>query len=124
MNIAVIIAGCRDFSDYEKLKAAADSIIPSEPNNDITIISGHANGADALGERYAREHKYNLELFPANWSLYGKAAGPIRNAKMANRANEFDKGVLVAFWDGRSRGTKSMIDIAIEIGLEVHVIRI
>ena len=73
----VIIAGGRDFTDYQKLKKICDYILQNQ--NNIEIISGTANGADKLGVRYAKEKGYSLKQFPANWNRYGKAAGPKRN---------------------------------------------
>ena len=67
---------------------------------------------------YAADHNLQCELFPADWEHHGKAAGPIRNAEMAEVAD-----ALIAFWDGQSRGTKSMIDLAKRKGLQVAVVR-
>ena len=82
------------------------------------IISGHASGADSLGERYVQERGSLLDTYPADRKVHGKAAAPIRNAKMAEVAD-----ALIAFWDGKSRGTKNMIDTAIKRGLKVAVVR-
>lgn len=114
----VIIAGCRDFSNYELLKEKCDYLLQNQKEEDIVIISGHASGADTLGERYAQELGYKLETYPADWQAHGRAAGPIRNAQMANIAN-----ALIAFWDGKSRGTKNMIETATKRGLQVAVVR-
>lgn len=77
----------------------------------LEIISGTANGADKLGERFAKEYNLKIKRFPANWDLYGKSAGYKRNEQMALYAKE-DNGILIAFWNGKSKGTKHMIDIA------------
>lgn len=114
----VIIAGCRDFDDYELLKEKCDYFLQDEKKEDVVIISGHASGADALGERYAQERGFQLETFPADWKAHGRAAGPIRNARMASAAN-----ALIAFWDGKSRVTKNMIEIAKNHNLKVVVVR-
>ena len=126
-EIRIIIAGSRTFSDYAKLKINVHKIvanlIASFDSNNIRIISGTANGTDKLGERFAKEYGYKLSRFPANWSI-GKRAGYIRNEKMAQIASEEDcYGVLIAFWDGESKGTKHMIYLAEKYGLEVHVIK-
>lgn len=76
----VIIAGCRDFDNYELLKEKCDYFLQDEKKEDVVIISGHASGADALGERYAQERGSLLETYPADWKVHGRAAGPIRNA--------------------------------------------
>lgn len=114
----VIIAGCRDFNDYELLKEKCDYFLQDEKKEDVVIISGHASGADALGERYAQERGFQLETYPADWKAHGRAAGPIRNARMASAAN-----ALIAFWDGKSRGTKNMIETAKNHNLKVVVVR-
>lgn len=114
----VIIAGCRDFDDYELLKEKCDDFLQDEKKEDVIIISGHASGADALGERYAQERGFQLETYPADWKAHGRAAGSIRNARMASAAN-----ALIAFWDGKSRGTKNMIEIATKHNLKVAVVR-
>ena len=90
--------------------------------DNLEIVSGHAPGADALGEKFARDNGYKLTLFPAEWDKYNRAAGPIRNEQMAKYAAEADKGILIAFPIGESRGTRNMITLAKRYGLEVHVI--
>lgn len=111
----IIIAGSRTFNDYPKLKKKLDSILKNQ--KDITIISGTASGADRLGERYADENHYNLEKYPAMWDIFGKSAGYKRNEEMANIAD-----ACVVFWDGKSSGTKHMIDIAKKNKLKLRII--
>ena len=112
--LRVIIAGSRDFDDYALLQDHADYMLSRQ--EDIEIVSGGASGADALGERYAKERGYRLKIFPADWAKYGRIAGPIRNREMAAYAD-----ALLAYWDGRSRGTKNMIDEARANGLKVSI---
>lgn len=74
------------------------------------IVSGHARGVDQMGERYAAEHGIPCRLFPAQWrdpvtGLTDRAAGHKRNQAMAQYAD-----ALIALWDGRSPGTKHMIE--------------
>lgn len=115
----VIIAGGRHFNDYELLKEKCDYYLQHKlQEGRVVIISGHATGADALGERYAQERGLFLDAHPADWDKHGRAAGPIRNAEMAEVAD-----ALIAFWDGASRGTKNMIDTAKSKGLKVVVVR-
>ena len=78
----------------------------------IKIISGMAKGADSLAIRYADEHKLTKILFPANWKAYPRIAGFLRNNDMLSIATH-----LIAFWDGKSSGTKHMIDITQEKGI-------
>ena len=115
----IIIAGSRYFTDYDLLKKKCAKI--SELKNPV-IISGHAKGADVLGERFAREHNIPLKIFPANWEKYGNKAGPIRNEEMAKYASKANKSYLVAFPLGESRGTMNMINVAKQHGLKVYVV--
>jgi len=110
----VIIAGGRDFFDYARLCVYCDYIL--QDYDMVEIVSGAAGGADRLGERYAKEKRHKLKLFPAEWDTYGKSAGYKRNEEMAKYANG-----LIAFWDGESKGTKHMIDIAKKHKLKVRV---
>lgn len=117
----VIIAGGRNFTDYEKLERECSQILfpPDEP---IEIVSGCARGADELGIRFAKATKIPVKMFPANWTMYGRSAGHRRNAEMANYAKE-DGGMLIAFWDGKSKGTENMINLAKFQGLDTFVVR-
>ena len=112
----IIIAGGRNFRDYDKLRESCDNLLVNQ--KEVEIVSGTAAGADTLGERYAQEKGYEVKKFPAQWDLYGKSAGYKRNQQMAEYADG-----LIAFWDGKSRGTKHMIDIANKMGLKVRVVR-
>jgi hypothetical protein len=110
----VIIAGCRDFNNYDLLKSKLDFYFS---NIEVTeIVSGACSGADKLGERYALEHNIPVKQFPANWNL-GRKAGPLRNEEMASYAD-----ALVAFWDLESRGTKDMINRAEKHNLKIRVV--
>ena len=115
----VIIAGCQDFNDYKLLSEKCDNILGNkQKTHDVIVISGGARGADRLGERYAREHGLPFRVFPADWERDGNSAGPKRNALMAANAD-----ALIAFWDGASKGTKNMIEIARSRGLLIRVIQ-
>ena len=113
----VIVAGGRHFNDYSKLTKSLNHMLSNIPDDDIEIVSGVAKGADHLGELYAADNNLSISLFPADWDTYGKAAGYRRNADMADYGTH-----LVAFWDGESRGTKSMIELAKKKGLKVKVV--
>lgn len=120
MSYKIIVAGGRDFADYEKLKQKLNYLFQNEPycfTDDIEIVSGTARGADQLGERYAQECHMPIKRFPADWDLYGKRAGYIRNEQMAKYADS-----CVVFWDGKSKGTKMMIDLAIQYKLALMII--
>lgn len=115
----VIVAGSRDFDDYSLMCECCDRFLSQKKNtHSIVIVSGAARGADSLGERYAHERGYAVERHPADWQREGKAAGPIRNAQMAKVAD-----ALIAFWDGNSRGTQNMIELARQKPLPYRVVR-
>ncbi len=111
----LIIAGGRDFNNYDLVEKEANEMVSGVQN--VEIISGLAKGADLLGCRFAEENGYPLRGFAAEWGKFGRAAGPIRNKLMAKNATH-----LLAFWDGKSRGTKHMIEYAKELGLGVKVV--
>lgn len=116
----VIIAGDRRFNDYGFLCEKCDGVLSGRiASGEVVIVSGHARGTDLLGERYASEHSLRCELFPADWEKYGRSAGPIRNREMASHAD-----ALIAFYDGKSKGTGNMIRLARDLGLEVDVFNI
>jgi len=108
-----IIAGGRDFEDYDTLIAIAGKVVRRED----TIISGGAKGADALGEQFAERNGLELDVYPAEWDKYGKGAGYRRNHQMSLVGDG-----LIAFWDGKSRGTKNMIENAHKARLTTVVV--
>lgn len=114
----VIIAGGRNFNDYSRLKNVCSFYLGNKIPNEIEIVSGTANGADKLGEIYANENGYKIKRFPADWDKYGKSAGHKRNLQMAEYAD-----ALILFWDGKSKGSKSMLGYAEKYGLEIRVER-
>ncbi len=113
--IKVIIAGGRNFDDFNRLCKVCDEFLQDQ--NHIEIVSGAYKGADLLGERYAAEQNHPIKQFPADWRRYGKSAGLKRNTEMAAYAD-----ALIAFWDGESKGTKHMIELATQAGFKVKVI--
>lgn len=112
----VIIAGGREFNDYELLQQKCDILFSQK--RPTVIVCGEARGADLLGKRYATENQISVLSFPADWKKYGNRAGYIRNEEMAQNAD-----ALVAFWDGKSRGTKHMIELAKKYNLQVRIVR-
>lgn len=114
----IIIAGGRDFDDYDKLKRYFLHLTSTLQPNNIEIVSGGARGADALGEKLGKELGIDVVRFPADWDKHGKSAGYIRNAEMSKHSTH-----LIACWDGTSRGTKNMIETAKKDGLTVRVLK-
>ena len=109
----VIIAGSRS---YDKGICYIHEILEELciPVNEV--VCGMAIGADLAGKAWAEDRGIPIKEFPANWSKYGKRAGILRNIEMGDYADE-----LVALWDGKSRGTKHMIDYMTKLGKPTHV---
>lgn len=112
----IIIAGSRNFNNYDFLENKINELIKNKQIDITEIVSGKAKGADFLGEKYASLNNISIKEFPANWNLYGKKAGFLRNQEMGNYAD-----VLIAFWDGNSKGTKHMIDYMKSLKKQVFV---
>lgn len=117
-----VIAGSRTIDGergYEIVKkAVADSKFEVSE-----VVSGRAKGVDLLGEQWALENKTAIRFFPADWKLYGRKAGWIRNKRMAEYIKEGNGGVI-CIWDGISKGTKNMIDIAKKMELNLFVVNV
>lgn len=111
----VIIAGGRDFNDFRKLSEVCMYMLQNKSN--VEIVSGTCKGADKLGEQFAKFAGHSLKQFPASWDEFGKAAGFLRNKEMAEYAD-----ALIVFWDGQSKGTKHMIDLATKMNLKVKLV--
>lgn len=112
----IAIVGCRDFEDWEKFSEKLAHIIPMGARE---IISGGAPGTDKMAKQYAIRYAYIYTEFPADWETYGKSAGPRRNKQIVDYAD-----MVVAFWDGKSPGTKSTIEFAKKVNKELIVINI
>ena len=110
----LIIAGSRTFTDYQLL---CHTLAP-ERHRLTEVIHGGARGADQLGFRWAVRHHVRSRCFAADWERFGKAAGERRNHQMAQAGD-----MLLAFWDGRSTGTRHMISCMQQLGKPVAVVR-
>ena len=106
----VIIAGGRDFKDYDYLTTKVDAmLINKAKTHKIVVVSGMAKGADSLAIKYSQDKGYELKGMAADWDTHGKKAGYLRNQDMCDYAD-----ALIAFHDTKSRGTRNMIDITIK----------
>lgn len=110
----IIVAGSREFENYSLLADTLDKLY-QEP---IEVVCGGARGADNFGRLWAIKRGHPYKMFIPNWQAEGKVAGFNRNVEMADYADE-----LVAFWDGKSKGTEHMIKIMEGIGKPVKVIK-
>lgn len=121
MKIAIV--GSRDFKDLETLRNILKDL-PKEFGR-FTFISGGARGVDTLTEKIIdkmnagkfSEHQHHPKLiFKPDWDTYGKKAGFLRNQKIVQEAD-----MLIAFWDGKSKGTKHSIDLAVQKGIPINI---
>ena len=110
----IIVAGSRGYTDKEKVFRILDVLYGLNPN--IEIVSGLARGPDMFGKEWADKKGVKVHPFPADWNKYGKRAGYLRNEQMA----EFSD-ILIAFWDGVSKGTQHMIKLAKKHGLKIKI---
>ena len=99
MKVAVI--GSRTFDKYESVYNILSKLKITE------IISGGAKGADSLAERYAKENNIPTKIFLPDWETYGKKAGFLRNTQIIEECE-----MVVAFWDGTSKGCADSIEKA------------
>ena len=115
MTIKTVIAGCRNYNDYEEAKKFLDKcFLHFVGQKQIIIFSGGCKGADEIGEKYAEDNGFELKQFYADWRKYGRAAGPKRNEEMVKQCD-----LVICFWDGKSKGTKSLIQFAKKYGKTV-----
>lgn len=110
---SVAIVGSRSFTDYTLLKNTIDSLYPDRAGIK-EIVSGGAYGADRLAERYAHEFGLTMIQLRPKWrnnGVYNPRAGFERNETIVARADH-----VVAFWDGKSTGTRDSINHAKRMG--------
>ncbi len=102
----IAIVGSRSFSDYELFTEKMIELLVVNTIMPTKIISGGAKGVDTLAEQFAEQFNIPTEIIKPDWTL-GRGAGMIRNSEIIKNAN-----VVVAFWDGKSKGTADSINKA------------
>lgn len=107
----VAVIGSRAFSDYDLLQQVLDEECVE------LLISGGAKGADTLASEWADSRQVETVIFKPQYDRYGRGATHVRNREIVMVADK-----IIAFWDGRSRGTASTIAYAKKQGKAVHVI--
>lgn len=127
----IIIAGSRSITGREAegaVDAAMSQFTAGGPTRGrYEIVSGGAEGVDQQAKKWAERYDCEFTAFDPNdpentmtnydWDRDGKKAGPLRNKEMAEYGDR-----LVAIWDGKSRGTRNMINKALDHGLDVYVV--
>lgn len=115
----VIVAGSRKLNVSSSFVARKiQAVLRNKDPKEIEIVSGGARGADKLGEVIAKQSGYAIKQFIPEWDKFGKGAGYRRNEEMAKYAD-----ACIVFWDGTSRGSKHMMDLANAYNLPVRVYR-
>lgn len=109
-NLYLLIAGGRDFDNYEIAKKCLDKEL--DETKKIIVVSGTAHGADSLGERWAIENNFEIIKYKPEWDKLGSKAGPLRNIEMYNFIKDKEYKKIITFWDGISKGTFHMIKTA------------
>lgn len=122
MTFHCMIIGSRGYTDYAAFEAKCDALLADK--TDIEIVSGGCSGTDAMAERYAHSRGYPLQIFPADWSRYGKRAGYVRNREMHAYISTFPERGVIAFWDEHSKGTAQSFALAKELDNPIRIIRI
>lgn len=115
----LVIAGSRGFTDkalmVDRLQALEELGLVNE---NTTLVCGMARGADMLGHQVFKDAGLKIIEMPADWETFGKSAGYRRNAEMAEIAD-----LALVFWDGKSPGTKHMIDIMEKLNKPVYLVK-
>ena len=113
----LVVAGCRDFIDYDFLSQRMDYFLQNKSGGGIKIIHGGAQGTDSLADMYAKEMDYIYSVYEPDYERYSTTKAPLeRNKVMAQVGHG-----LLAFWDGRSPGTAHMINVAKQEGIPVKI---
>lgn len=107
----VAIVGSRNWQGQYQIGKYVESLPP-----DTEVVSGGARGVDMMAEHAARKRGLKVTVFLADWDKYGKAAGFLRNGQIVAHADK-----VVAFWDGKSRGTLDTIQKARAAGKDVEI---
>ncbi len=111
VNMKLAIVGSRNLDKIE-----IEKYIPKDIDE---IVSGGAKGTDSLAKEYAIEKGLKYTEFLPKYDLYGKAAPLKRNKEIADYADK-----AIAFWDGRSRGTKNVVELFKKRGKDVEIVLI
>jgi hypothetical protein len=109
--LRIAIVGSREYKDLPKVVSYVVALPP-----DTIVVSGGARGVDQAAEHAAHTHGLDCIICLADWELHGKKAGYLRNIDIVNNADK-----LVAFWDGKSKGTQHSINLAKSKGIPVEI---
>lgn len=111
----VIIAGSREITDVEFIRHEMNNLW--REIGPFEVVSGTARGVDRISARLAREAGITVHDYPADWDRFGRSAGYRRNEQMAQEAD-----YALILWDGKSRGTRHMMEIMKKAGKPSDVV--
>ena len=125
MNFYVIIAGSRQYNDYNEFCHVLDFLLKNQKRNKIIIVSGGCIGTDSLAAVYADTKGYEKHIIKAEWKKYGKSAGYIRNKAMhdfiiKNTHSRKERG-CVCFWNEVSKGTQHNFKLCYDFDTPLRV---
>lgn len=112
----ICVCGSRTITNYKIIEQGINNILRENNFLATELISGCATGPDKLGETWAAKNGVNIVRMPADWKKYGLSAGYIRNCQMADISD-----IIISFWDGKSRGSKHMIDYCKKISKKIFI---
>lgn len=115
--LTVVVTGSRDWSNGTRINDAMRWLYEQDPS--VTIIHGTARGADTICAEWADTYGFEVVAMPAEWDKYGKSAGFRRNSAML----DLNPDMVIAFWDGSSKGTLHTITEAKKRGIRTIVVR-
>lgn len=113
-GLLVLVCGSRSWHDDETMRYRLRDLPPAS-----VIVHGAARGADAMAAQIARSLGIVERGYPADWRTFGKRAGVLRNLALL----EMEPNLVIAFWDGRSTGTRHVILEAAKRHIPTEVIR-
>ena len=114
----LLIAGGRDFNNEALLRDRLQQMVTDGLiDESVELVCGMARGADMLGHRVFKMNNLPIHSYPADWEGLGKRAGFVRNTEMGNECD-----LALIFWDGKSKGTKHMIDYLNKLGKRAFVV--
>lgn len=113
-KLKVAVIGSRSLTDYDVVEEAMEPY----RNRAGMIVSGGARGTDRLAEEWAKENEVETLIFLPD-PAHGRGGYRIRNEKIVESAD-----MVVAFWDGKSRGTKMVIEMCKDLGVPVEIVKI
>jgi hypothetical protein len=112
------VVGSRSFNSFNILEYYINELRKEYPDINL-IISGGALGADKLGEHYAEKYNIDIQIYKPDWKTHGKVAALYRNTDIISKSD-----IVIAFWDGKSKGTLDSINKAQNYGKIMWIVRI